>query len=100
MFKNLLTWLQSFWEHDALPEISTFATTVVADELPVAKQLVAAEIASIPADLAASKPLVAAAQAGQQALDNAKAQGISVGIGAITVAASNAVAELNSKPAA
>lgn len=94
MFKNLLAWITSFWEHDALPDIVQFTDTVVAAELPVAKQLVAAEIASLPADLASSKPLVAAAQVGQQALNAAKAQSIAVGIGAINVAATNAVAAL------
>src|SRR5208282_194768 len=71
--------LEGFGE-EALQDIESFFADLVEAELPVAKQLVAAEIASIPADLIASKPLVAAAQVGQQALATAQAQAIQVGV--------------------
>lgn len=90
-FGTLLAWANSFMNHTALPAIARFAAGVIHDELPVAESFVAKIIGSIPADLVASKPLVAFSTivqtAGQAALDEGK----SVGMASLTIASHNAL---------
>lgn len=93
-FGTLLAWANGFLNHVSLPAIAKFAAGVIHDELPVAEQFVSAELASLPADLVASKPLVAFAQVSQQAAAAAAKAGASIGMNAIVIATTNAVNEL------
>lgn len=94
LFGTLLAWANGFMNHTALPTIAKFAASIIHDELPVAEQFVRAELASIPADLVASKPLVAFAQVSQQAAAAAAAAGATIGMHSIVVATSNAIVAL------
>jgi hypothetical protein len=93
-FGTLMAWAQGFMNHTALPAIASFIASIMHDELDVATALVAKIIDSVPADLAADKPLVALGAIASAAAEQAKKDGIAVGTNALAVASANAVAVL------
>jgi hypothetical protein len=90
-FGTLLAWANGFVSHTALPAIAAFIASIIHDELPVAEAMVQKIIGSIPASLAADKPLVALGAVLAAAADQAIKDGVTIGRNSLVVAASNAV---------
>lgn len=91
---SITAWMTGLWNSPALQGVGTFLLGILHDELPLAENAVATVVASLPADLAASKPLVALGTVATQAGALLDSQGKTVGINAIAVASANAIAKM------
>jgi hypothetical protein len=95
-FTNIKTW----FTHTAWPSIESFFGGVVADELPLAEQVVSQVIAQAPEIIDTSKPLVSLGNVTTAAAKSVESQAISVGVNAIAVAATNAISAAQTAAAA
>lgn len=92
-FGTLMAWLQGFLANDGLPIVAKFAAIVLHDEVPLAATYADKAMIGLSIDDLKAHPFVSVATVAQTAAKLATADKVTIGLGALMLAATVAVSD-------